>query len=267
MKRSNNCNSSANLEFNNVTVSYNGENAIEGLSFEIPAGRLVAVIGPNGAGKSTLFKALVSLLPLKSGAIRIHREPLDRHLDCVAYIPQRAEIDWHFPITVEGMVLMGRYGRLGWLKPFTIQDHRAVESAMEQMGIADLKKKRLDELSGGQQQRVFLARAIAQEPHILIMDEPFNGVDINTQEATLAVLNTLSQNMVTVIISTHDLNLAHGHFETVLLLNRKLIAYGPPDKVLRAEYISKAFGNRAVAMDGSFLVDECCAPDHQGGHK
>lgn len=267
MKRSVNCSSSANLEFRNVSVSYDGVNAVEDLSFEIPAGRLVAVIGPNGAGKSTLFKALVSLLPLKSGDIRIHGESLGQHLDCVAYIPQRAEIDWHFPITVEGMVLMGRYGRLGWLRPFTGQDHQAVDRAISQMGIEDLRKKRLDELSGGQQQRVFLARAIAQEPHILVMDEPFNGVDINTQEATLAVLNTLSRNNVTVIISTHDLNLAHGHFDTVLLLNKKLIAYGPPDKVLRAEYISKAFGSRAVALDGSFLVDECCAPDHQGGLK
>jgi ABC-type Mn2+/Zn2+ transport system ATPase subunit len=267
MKKTNECEYPAKLVLENVMVSYNGSNALEDLSFDVPQGAMVAVIGPNGAGKSTLFKALVSLLPLKNGSIQIHDKPLGQHLDCIAYIPQREEVDWHFPVTVEGVVLMGRYGKLGWLHSISNQDRQVADQAMQQMGISDLKKKRLDELSGGQQQRVFLARAIAQEPHILIMDEPFNGVDINTQEATLAVLEKLSKNNVTVLVSTHDLNLAGERFSTVLLLNHKLIAYGPPDKVLRSEYITKAFGSHAVSMNGSFLIDECCAPDHPGGHK
>lgn len=268
MKKKNDCGFPDKLEFENVTVGYDHVNAIEDLTFEVAQGSLVAVIGPNGAGKSTLFKALVSILPLKSGSIRIHDKPLGQHLDCIAYIPQREEVDWHFPVTVEGVVLMGRYGSLGWLRTLTAYDHNAVENAMQQMGISDLKKKRLDELSGGQQQRVFLARAIAQEPHILVMDEPFNGVDINTQEAIFETIKSLSKKNVTVFISTHDLNLARDRFERVLLLNHKLIAYGPPDGVLRSEYISRAFGSHAVAMDGSLLVDECCSSDdHHGGHE
>lgn len=267
MKKSYDCGVPEKLVFENVTVAYDQTNAIEDLTFSISPGSLVAVIGPNGAGKSTLFKALVSILPLKSGSIQIHDAPLGQHLDCIAYIPQREEVDWHFPITVESIVQMGRYGSLGWFRSMASYDHHAVDRAMRQMGVWDLKKKRLDELSGGQQQRVFLARAIAQEPHILVMDEPFNGVDINTQEATFDAMKGLADKNVTVLVSTHDLSLARDRFQRVLLLNHKLIAYGPPEGVLRSEYISRAFGSHAVAMDGSLLVDECCASDHQGEQK
>ena len=166
----------ARLEIDGATVSYGARPVLQDLSFQVPHGARVAVVGPNGAGKSTLFKALVGLLPLRSGQIRIHGQPLGTHQDCVAYVPQREEVDWRFPVTVTDVVMMGRFGRQGWLKRPT----RPTASGGPWPG-ADghrrLAGRGIGELSGGQQQRVFLARALAQEPHILLMDEPFTGVD------------------------------------------------------------------------------------------
>jgi ABC-type Mn2+/Zn2+ transport system ATPase subunit len=179
------------LEVINISIGYGDKVVLQDVSFQIPHGARVAVVGPNGAGKSTLFKGLVGLLPLKSGRILIHGLDLGMHQDCVAYVPQREEVDWKFPVTVADVVMMGRFGKLGWLRRPSKTDQEAVRRSLNQLGIADLGKKSIGELSGGQQQRVFLARAVAQEPHILLMDEPFTGVDITTQEATLNLLDTL----------------------------------------------------------------------------
>jgi ABC-type Mn2+/Zn2+ transport system ATPase subunit len=156
---------------------------------------------------------------------------------------------------------MGRYGELGWLKRPGKHDREVVMRCLEQMGIGHLAKRAIGELSGGQQQRVFLARALAQEPHILLMDEPFTGVDVTTQEATLALLDKLKEQNVTLIVSTHDLNLAASHFDRVLLLNRHVVAYGTPAEVLTSANLLNAFGPRAVFAQGQMLVDECCPPD------
>jgi ABC-type Mn2+/Zn2+ transport system ATPase subunit len=262
----------ARLELENVTVAYNGQPALHGVTFQVPQGARVAVVGPNGAGKSTLFKALVGLLPLRQGRVLIHGLPLGAHQDCVAYVPQRGEIDWRFPVTVADVVMMGRYGRLGWLKHPTEQDRAVVAHSLEQMGIADLARRSIGELSGGQQQRAFLARALAQEPHILLMDEPFTGVDISTQEATLALLNELQAQQVTVMISTHDLNLAASRFDRVLLLNRQLIGYGPPEQVFTPQNITETFGGQVLflnpqgvsslpdAVTGVIVPDHGCPP-------
>jgi len=258
----------ARLELNRVTISYNSHPALEDVSFEIPHGARVAVVGPNGAGKSTLFKALVGLLPLNQGQIFIHGRPLGTHQDCVAYIPQREEVDWRFPVTVADVVMMGRFGRLGWLRNPGKIDHEVVQACLAQMGIAHLAQRSIGGLSGGQQQRVFLARALAQEPHILLMDEPFTGIDAATQEATLALLDQLQARDVTVIVSTHDLNLAAQRFPYVLLINRGLIAYGSPAQVLTSANIRRAFGSHVLIMDGAVLVDECCPPDeHEHAHE
>jgi ABC-type Mn2+/Zn2+ transport system ATPase subunit len=249
----------AHLEVENATVVYDGQPALREITFQVPQGARVAVVGANGAGKSTLFKALVGLMPLKSGRILIHGLPLGAHSACVAYVPQREDVDWHFPVTVEDVVLMGRYSRLGRLKRATRQDQEVVKRSLEQMGIAHLARHSIGELSGGQQQRVFLARALAQEPHLLLMDEPFTGVDVITQETTLALLDHLQTQRVTMMISTHDLSLAARHFDRVLLLNRQLIAYGPPAEVFTGPALAEAFGGRVLELSpNTLVVDDCC---------
>jgi ABC-type Mn2+/Zn2+ transport system ATPase subunit len=247
------------LEVENISIVYGEKSVLHDLTFQAPHGARIAVVGPNGAGKSTLFKALVGLLPLQSGRILIHGLPLGNHKDCVAYVPQREEVDWRFPVTVQDVVMMGRFGARGWFARPNRADHEAVTRSLAEMGIQDLARTSIAELSGGQQQRVFLARALAQEPHVLLMDEPFTGVDVTTQDATLDLLDHLRAKDVTTIISTHDLNLAASHFDTVLLLNKCLIAYGAPREVLNSINLGHAFGNSLLVMqDGIILVDECC---------
>ncbi|MBK8047701.1 MAG: metal ABC transporter ATP-binding protein [Anaerolineales bacterium] len=250
----------ARLELEHVSLAYNGVNALDEVNLAVPHGAQVAVVGPNGAGKSTLFKALVGLLPLRTGEIRVHGQPLGSHQDCVAYVPQREDVDWHFPVTVRDVVMMGRFGRQGWLRGASKADHAAVDHSLAQMGIADLAKRPISDLSGGQQQRVFLARALAQEPHILLMDEPFTGVDVTTQETVLHLLDQLRDEQVTALVSTHDLNMAAQRFDWVLLLNRRVIAFGHPEEVFTPAHISAAFGGQALVVGGMVVVDECCAP-------
>ncbi|HUS71156.1 MAG TPA: metal ABC transporter ATP-binding protein [Anaerolineae bacterium] len=251
------------LRIENVTVAYNGHLALHDVTLQVPHGARVAVVGPNGAGKSTLFKALVGLLPLRQGRILIHGKPLGHHQDEVAYIPQREEIDWRFPVTVADVVMMGRYGRLGWFGRPGNHDRAVVRRCLEQMGIADLAQHAIGELSGGQQQRVFLARALAQEPHILLMDEPFTGVDLSTREASLALLDQLQAQAVTVMVSTHDLNLASARFELIALLNRRLIAYGSAAQVFTTKAVTEAFGGQALFLEDLVVVDQCCAPHEE----
>jgi ABC-type Mn2+/Zn2+ transport system ATPase subunit len=251
----------ARLDIEHATIAYAGAPILDDLTFQVPHGAQVAVVGPNGAGKSTLFKALVGLLPLQQGRILIHGRPLGSHKDCVAYVPQRGEVDWRFPVTVADVVMMGRFGRQGWLGRTSQQDRAAVAAALEHMGIADLSRYAIGDLSGGQQQRVFLARALAQEPHILLMDEPFTGVDITTQEAVLRLLDDLRGEGLTVLVSTHDLSLAMQRFDLVLLLNRGLVAYGPPAAVFAPDHIQAAFGGQALLLGPMLVVDQCCPPD------
>jgi manganese/iron transport system ATP-binding protein len=226
------------LEIRHASIAYGDKTVLHDLTFGVPHGARVAVVGPNGAGKSTLFKALVGLLP------------------------QREEVDWHFPVTVKDVVMMGRYDHQGWLGRVSDQDKRVVTTSLQQMGIAELERSSIGDLSGGQQQRVFLARALAQEPHILLMDEPFTGVDVPTQEATLGLLDDLRTIDVTTMIATHDLNLALEKFDHLLLLNHRVVAFGTPQEVMKQEYLAEAFGTRmAVLQDGSVIIDECCPPD------
>jgi manganese/iron transport system ATP-binding protein len=255
------------LEVENASIAYGDKVVVEELSFHVPHGSRVAVVGPNGAGKSTLFKALVGLLPVQAGRILIHGRPLGDHKDCVAYVPQREEVDWQFPVTVRDVVMMGRYEHQGWLRGGSRRDRQVVQQSLQQMGIDDLAAGSIADLSGGQQQRVFLARALAQEPHILLMDEPFTGVDVTTQEATLHLLDELRSGRVTAMIATHDLNLAMAKFDLMLLLNHRLIAFGKPQDVMRQEYLAQAFGARMTVLgDGSVVIDECCPPDDVPDH-
>lgn len=249
----------ARLDIENISVAYNSSVVLREVSFQVPHGARLAVVGPNGAGKSTLFKALVGLLPLQSGKIFIHGQPLGHHNDCVAYVPQRSEVDWKFPVSVADVVMMGRFGLMNWFQAPAKLDWEIVDQSLGQLGIRDIASRSISELSGGQQQRVFLARALAQHPHIFLMDEPFTGVDSTTQDATLDLLDHLRHQQVTVLISTHDLSLAASRFDSILLLNKRLLAYGNPGEVLSKENLSLAFGSHMLHMDdGSLLVDECC---------
>jgi ABC-type Mn2+/Zn2+ transport system ATPase subunit len=250
----------AQLELDDVSVYYGNFIALEGMTLKVPHGTCLAVVGPNGAGKSTLFKALVGLVPLNRGRVFIHGLPLGHHQDCVAFVPQREDVDWKFPVTVKDVVMMGRYLHLGWIKKPSANDVEVVEKAMRQLGIADLANRSIQDLSGGQQQRVFLARAIAQEPHVLLLDEPFTGVDVTTQEATMQLLEDMHRKDITVMVSTHDLNMASQRFEKVLMINHRMIAYGNPDKVFTPELVRTAFGERVMILNGAMVIDECCPP-------
>lgn len=222
------------------------------------------MLGPNGAGKSTLFKVLVGLVAPDSGSIQIHSQPLADDVYCVAYVPQREEVDLRFPITVQEVIMMGRYRHYGLLKKPDRADHDMVEIAMERLHITKLARRALNELSGGQLQRVFLARAIAQEPHILLMDEPFNGVDLSTQEATFQLLSELKKQDVTVLVSTHDLNMAVNKFESIILLKKRLIAYGSSGEVMKRENLTAAFGEQLFLLNEVAVIDHCC-PHESGG--
>jgi manganese/iron transport system ATP-binding protein len=246
------------LEFIHVNASYNGSLALEDVSFHVPQGVRVALVGPNGAGKTTIFKLLVRLLPPVKGEILVHGLPLGHHCDCLAYVPQKDELNWRFPATVKDVVLMGRYGENKWFKRLEKEDDLVAMRSMEELDILPIKDKPIAELSGGQQQRVFLARALAQEPHILLMDEPFNGVDMTTQEKVIEILDHLKNQSVTTLVSTHDLNLASAKFDLVILLNRRLIAIGPPSQVMRKEVVRQAFGKGALDLGDLMVVDECC---------
>lgn len=254
------------LELVNLSVGYGSRVALESVNLTVRRGSQVAVVGPNGAGKSSMFKAMVGLLPIRAGDLRLHGASLPERGGRIAYIPQREEVDWSFPVTVRDVVTMGRYGRGKWLprrrKP---ADMAAVEQVLQTLGIADLANRPIGELSGGQQQRVFFARSLAQEPEVLLLDEPFNGVDIATREVMLDVLAGLREPGVTVLLSTHDLDLAARHFDQVILINKRLISSGSPGEVFTEEHLMQAFEGRMIQVDGRWiLVDHCCGGDRPG---
>jgi len=233
--------------------------ALDAVSLTVPHGAQIAVVGPNGAGKSTLFKAMVGLLPMVSGEVLLHGQPRSEYKEPVAYVPQKEEVDWRFPVTVLDVVAMGRYGRGRWLKRLTATDRASIHESLERLDIMDLAHRPIGELSGGQQQRAFLARALAQEPHVLLLDEPFTGVDVSTREATLELLAGLRARQVTVLVSTHDLDLAASRFDQVVLLNRRLVCAGEPHEVFTEEHLYEAFGGQMVVVDGKMIVvDQCC---------
>lgn len=248
----------AHLQVDGVSLSYGERKVLEDVSFVVPYGSQVAVVGPNGAGKSTLFKAIVGLIPLESGKILIHGLPLKSHKDCVAYIPQREEVDWKFPVSVLDVVLMGRFGKLRRLQRPGKIDHEIAISSLVKMGMQAYTHRPIGDLSGGQQQRVFIARALAQEPHILLMDEPFSGIDVATQESTLEILEKLKEQQVTVLVSTHDLELARERFPVILMLNHRVTAYGSADKVFTAETMRQTFSGQIMFLDGAAVIDQCC---------
>ena len=253
----------AHLAVDGVSVAYDGRPALSAVTMNVPRGAHVAVVGPNGAGKSTLFKAIVGLLRVRSGSIRIGGCIANERRQAVAYVPQREEIDWRFPVTVSDVVMMGRYGRLHWLRRPRSVDRDVVAHCLDELGIAGLARRSIGELSGGQQQRVFLARALAQEPEVLLLDEPFTGVDVGARSALLDLIAGLRISDVTVLVSTHDMETASRRFELVALLNGRLIAFGRAPEVFTPEHLSVAFGGHALFLRDLVVIDQCC-PGHVG---
>ena len=222
------------------------EPALKDITISFYPGDMVAVIGPNGAGKSTMMKSIVGLIPPLKGEVNVHGELHGVHPDCVSYIPQRESIDWNYPITVREVVMMGRYGKIPFYKSPSEKDQKTVEDALKRMGITALGDRKIRDCSGGQQQRVFLARSLAQEPHILLMDEPFNAVDLETEKIILDNLRVFKERHVTTLVATHDLSLVSENFEKVLLLNKRIIAYGNREEVLTDKKLQLAYGKKAI---------------------
>ncbi len=233
----------------NLTVSYQGRPAVRHVTFQVEAGLLVALIGPNGAGKSTLFKALVGLLTPDAGEVRIFGKPIAQVRRLVAYVPQRSEVDWDYPIVVEEVVLMGRFVHLGLIRRPGPEDRRIARQALQQVGMEAFADRQIGQLSGGQQQRVFLARALAQEARVLLLDEPFVGVDAATEEAIYTLLRRMREEGRTVVVATHDLSRAQTAFDRVMLLNQVVVAYGVPSRVLTPELLQRTYGGRLTLLE------------------
>ena len=232
------------IEVHDLTVSYNHRPVLWGVDFEIPEGKIISIVGPNGAGKSTLLKAIMGLLPLSTGYVRIYGEPLSKKRSIVAYVPQREEVDWDFPINVLDVVLMGRYGRLSFFKRTRPEDKEIAHSALKQVGMQDYANRQISQLSGGQQQRVFIARALAQQATIYLMDEPFAGVDAATEKTIIELFEQLKAQGKTVICVHHDLHTVIEYFDWTLLINLRLIACGPTEAVFTAENLNTTYGGR-----------------------
>lgn len=232
------------LEVHDLTVSYDRRPVLWDIDFEVPEGKLMAIVGPNGAGKSTLIKAIMGLIPLASGYVRIYGKELEENRLRVGYVPQRNSVDWDFPTSVRDVVLMGRYGRLGLFRRPRSSDHDRAEEALRQVGISNLGSRQISQLSGGQQQRVFLARALAQDADLYLMDEPFVGVDAATESAIIDLLREMRERGKTVIVVHHDLATAREYFDWVLLLNLRTVAFGPMDDAFTDELLQKTYGGR-----------------------
>ncbi|MEI6676756.1 MAG: metal ABC transporter ATP-binding protein [Verrucomicrobiota bacterium] len=231
------------LRVENLRVRYRELRALEGISFTTCCGASLALIGPNGAGKSTLLKAIAGLLPIASGKIFWRGTQVAKWSREIAYLPQRENVDWQFPITVRGVVRMGRYPQAGWWRAFSPADDTAIHRALGAMDLLDLQHRQISALSGGQQQRVFLARALAQEAHVLLLDEPFSGLD-HTSKASLAkTLRDLTKEGRLVIASHHDLDTVRDIFDEALLLRQHSIAFGPVAEVFTEVHLAQTFNS------------------------
>jgi ABC-type Mn2+/Zn2+ transport system ATPase subunit len=253
--------SSPALELRNLSLRFNGHNALEGLTLQVDSGLHVAVVGPNGAGKSTLFNVLAGILPAGDGDVRIHGHAPAQHL-CLAYVPQSSQVDWTFPVSVEEVVMMGRVGLIGLFKQPARKDWDLVRESLDRVHLQELARRQISELSGGQKQRMFIARALAQEADMVLLDEPLSGLDIPSQDQIMNILDDLKTRGITVLFATHDLDLA-SRFDRILLLNRRLIAYGNRDEVLTTQNLTEAYGGTMQVIEtaeGRILIGD------SGGH-
>ena len=238
-----------------LSASYNGTPALKDLTFTVETGQRVAIVGPNGAGKTTLFKVIAGIVRPSAGTLDIFGHGPGRHI-CVGYLPQRAQANLEFPVTVAQVVMMGRTREMGFLRWPRKSDWSKVDSALARVGLTNRKSEHIGALSAGQQQRVFLAQAVAQQASVVLLDEPLAGLDLPSREDILEILDDLRQEKVTVLVATHDLNLAAEHFDQVMLLNRRLIAYGDAESAITADTLADGYGGHLHMIGpGQLVVD------------
>jgi manganese/iron transport system ATP-binding protein len=233
------------LSVRDLTVTYrNGHTALRDASFEIPTGTITALVGVNGSGKSTLFKAIMSFVRASKGSISILGMSVDAALkkSLVAYVPQSEEVDWSFPVLVEDVVMMGRYGHMGLFRIPKARDREAVDSALARVGMAEFRKRQIGELSGGQKKRVFLARALAQDGRVILLDEPFTGVDVKTEDAIIDLLRSLRDEGRVMLVSTHNLGSVPEFCDRTVLLKNTVLAHGPTSETFTQSNLERAFG-------------------------
>lgn len=236
------------LEVHDLTVSYHRKPVLWNIDLAVPEGKLVGIIGPNGAGKSTLIKAIMGLLPLSSGWVQVYGRPIEEQRQRIAYVPQRESVDWTFPVTAIDVVLMGRYGHLRWWQRIGRADRERARHCLDRVGMLPYAHRQISNLSGGQQQRVFLARALAQESQIYLMDEPFTGVDAATEAAIVTIMRELREAGKTVLVVNHDLQTARDYFDMLILVNMRLVAFGPTEEVYTPELLQKTYGGRLTIL-------------------
>ena len=254
------------LDVRDLSAGYPGDKrAIDRLTFTIQPGERVALVGPNGAGKSTLFKAIAGLIPFTNGAISVSGEDCRSSHAFVGYVPQQNEIDWAFPVTVYDVVMMGRARQSRWFPWWRSVDHDIARGLLEQLNLSELATRQISQLSGGQRRRVFIARALAQDARVLLMDEPFTGVDTGAEQEIMNTLDLLTEQGITILLATHDMGRAARDFDRVLLLKRRLLALGEARDVMRPDVLRQAYGGAlTVFQQGDemiFIADEHGAGD------
>lgn len=237
------------LEVHDLTVSYDKNPVLWNIDFSIPKGKLVGIIGPNGAGKSTLLKSVMSLVDKQSGYVKVFNKSLDQVREQISYVPQRESVDWDFPASVLDVVLMGRYGRRGLFRRITKEDKEIAMSCLAKVNMQDYSKRQIAQLSGGQQQRVFIARSLAQQANLYLMDEPFAGVDASAESSILNLLQEMRAEEKTILVVHHDLQSAYEYFDWVILLNMRLIASGPKEDVFTPELLQETYGGKLTLLD------------------
>jgi manganese/zinc/iron transport system ATP- binding protein len=238
------------LHVEDLTVSYHGRPVLWDIDVNVPPGVMAAIVGPNGAGKSTFIKSVLELVPVTAGHVRLFGAPYSAQRRRVAYVPQRTSVDWDFPTTALDVVMMGRYGHLGWFRRPGAGERRRALAALDEVGIADLAGRQISQLSGGQQQRVFLARALVQEAEVYFLDEPMAGVDATTERTIVALLKGLRDRGKTVIVVHHDLQTVREYFDWIVILNVRVIAQGPVAEAYTSDNLRRAYGGQISLLRG-----------------
>ncbi|WP_218091828.1 metal ABC transporter ATP-binding protein [Paenibacillus solanacearum] len=237
------------LSVRGMTVAYQKKPVLTDITFDIPEGKLIGIVGPNGAGKSTLIKATLGLIPRVSGEVSIYGRPYREQRKLIGYVPQRESVDWDFPTSALDVVMMGRYGHLGWFKRPGAAERKLALECLGKVGMADFADRQISQLSGGQQQRVFLARALVQDARLYFMDEPFVGVDAATEKAIITLLGELKNQGKTVLVVHHDLSTVKEYFDWVMLLNVRLMGVGPTEQVFTREQLQATYGGRLTLLN------------------